>query len=169
MAGTYNLQGGLLQVNYIENGTGANGANSFFNFTGGTLQAAPAGLHAGSIDLSAVTSACKIDMNGEQANISNLVTSSYTDLNFKTPGVGGELLTVSSITANPGTAITFGAAPVFNANGYCDLIADDTNAATDVSNFQVKGNFYPVVFDSITGDIAVAVPEPGTFALLGKD
>ena len=58
---------------------------------------------------------------------------------------------------------------MFNANGYCDLIAGDVNAATDVSNFQVKGNFYPVVFDSITGDIAVAVPEPGTLALLALD
>ena len=97
-------------------------------------------------------------MNGQQANISNLVTSSYVDLNFKTPGVGSELLTVSSITVNPSTAISFGAAPVFNVNGYCDLIAGDANAATDVSNFQVKGNFYPVVFDANTGDIAVAVP-----------
>ena len=111
---------------------------------------------------------CEIDMNGQKVSISSLVTASnLTDLNFDTPGASSELLTVSSITVNPGTAITFAAAPVFNANGYCDLIAGDTNAASDVSNFHVAGNFYPVVFDPNTGDIAVAVPEPGTLALLG--
>ena len=120
------------------------------------------------VDLTQATGMCRIDMNGQAVSFGTLLTRGpLTDLNFATPGAGSELLTVSSITVNPNTAITLGAAPVFNTNGYCDLIAGDVNAATDVSNFQVKGDFYPVVFDSITGDIAVAVPEPGTLALLG--
>ena len=162
----------MLEASTIAQSSGSTIGTATFNFDGGTLQAGP-GATTMNINIPitlAAASMCELDMNGRKVNLTSLTTASgLTDFNFATPGLSTELLTVGSITVNPVTAISFGAAPVFNGNGYCDLIAGDANAATDVSNFQVKGNFYPVVYDPNTGDIAVAVPEPGTLALLALD
>ena len=123
--GTYNLEGGLLQVGSIGqtimNGVGP----ATFNFTGGTLQAAGSGKDPWTngvsgldveipLDLSGATSTCRIDMNGYQVNLQNLTTSSLTDLHFVNPASGNELLTIGSgytLTVNPGTAISFGTMP----------------------------------------------------------
>ena len=66
-----------------------------FNFTGGTLQAAPGnGLSVAIPITPAPSSQCMIDMNGQQVSLQSLTTSSLADLNFATPGV--DLLTIQS-------------------------------------------------------------------------
>ena len=69
MSGTYNLQGGLLQVSYIENGNEANGANSFFNFTGGIVQA---GTGFSSIPITVGTAASNVATFDANSRIMNL-------------------------------------------------------------------------------------------------
>ena len=54
---------------------------------------------------------------------------------------------------------------------YYDLIAGDVNATSDLANFSlpaaVSADGFGLVVDPANGDIALAVPEPGTLALLG--
>ena len=170
--GTYNLSGGLLQTGGFGLGVFGRSDLAVFNFTGGTLQASPdvGGLSVSvPVDLTAATSMCRIDMNGQAVSLQQLTTSSLTDLHFATPGAGGELLTIGSggIVVNPGTEISLGSIPT--GTGYSDLIAGDANAASDLANFTlVGGSGFTLGVDPANGDIALApVPEPGTLALLG--
>ena len=104
----------MLQTEGFTSGLWGNNSVATFNFTGGTLQANPVyGMSLGlPVDLTQATGMCRIDMNGQAVSFGTLLTQGpLTDLNFATPGAGSELLTVSSITVNPNTAITLGAAP----------------------------------------------------------
>ena len=129
--GTYNLNGGLLNVATLLSGP--------LNFTAGTLQAGGALSLDTAIDLSAGTSTCRIDMNGQQVNIGTLVTSNLTDLHFANPGNGDLLAIGTSVTVGLGTEITLGTTPAATPGLYYDLIAGDANYATDVANFTLVG------------------------------
>ena len=171
MPGTYTLGGGLLQAGLIEKATGTGIGPATFNFTGGTLQAAAGGLSVLVPVTAAPTSNARLDMNGQAVSIRTLVTNSLTDLNFKTPGT--DLLTISTgytLTVGAGTEMTFGSLPAATPGVYYDLIAGDSNAASDLANFTLVGasGFTLAVDPNHAGDIALtAVPEPGTLMLLG--
>ena len=167
--GTYNLNGGLLQ---LSQGLSASG-NYAFNFTAGTLQA------TGAMNVATpLNGAATIDMNGHQVSIQQLVTTSnLTDLNFADPTTGNDLLTIGAggWAVNPGTAISFNSAPgVADIGNSYELIAGTLGTftpiqlATDFTLPTVPGVTYTL--SQVSGNIflnVAAVPEPGTFALLG--
>ena len=176
VVGTYNLQNGLLQVGNLINGAqlgSLNPAYSKFNFTGGTLQA------TGAMEFEVpLNGAATIDLNGQHVLIQQLVTTSaLTDLNFATPGV--DLLTIGLggemgvLTVNPNTAISFGTAPT--TPGDYDLITapfSSVISGVTLANFVLptapSGLTYSLSNTVHSGyiDLVVAVPEPGTLALL---
>ena len=166
--GTYNLNGGLLQ---LSQGLSTSG-NYAFNFTAGTLQA------TGAMNVATpLNGAATIDMNGHQVSIQQLVTtSSLTDLNFADPTTGNDLLTIGAggwaVTRAPPSASTApGLADI--GNSY-ELIAGTLGTftpaqlATDFTLPAAPGVTYTL--SQVSGNIylnVAAVPEPGTFALLG--
>ena len=165
LSGIFNMQGGLLQLPGIGTTTGG-----VFNFTGGTLQA------AGPLSFSQITlnGAGTLDLNGNQVSIAGLVTTTgVTDFNFKTPSA--DLLTIASgsvLNVSPGTDITLGTSP---AVGNYDLITGDLAMINGLAlaNFVLPtapaGETYSLSTSVHAGyvDLVVAVPEPGTLALLG--
>ena len=127
VSGAYNLNGGLLQTNAINDAGGA-----IFTFTAGTLQAGPGWYPTASWALPinvTGTSPARIDMNGQQVSITSLaINSSLVDLNFADPTTGNDLLTVGGLTVNDPVAISFGTNPTvagsypLSAAAWCDCL-----------------------------------------------
>ena len=112
------------------------------------------------------------DLNGTQQTAEGLVTASSLvppDLNFQTPGT--DLLTIGDQGMNLAgqTAITFGTNPT--ALGDYELMTGNItgfNAADFVLPTAPAGDTYSLQVVAGNVDLVVAaVPEPGTFALLG--
>ena len=156
-----------------------------FNFTGGTIQATgPLAIGSSYLPMTltiAATSAAHLDMNAQQVSVYGLVTSSnLADLNFADPTTGNDLLTIGaaglSVAAN--TGITFNNLPgVADIGNSYELITGSTigstfttaQMATDFSlPTAPAGVAYSLVVAGNNIDLVVAaVPEPGTWALLG--
>jgi hypothetical protein len=105
-------------------------------------------------------------------NLTSLTTSGLTDLHFANPSQtagASDLLVFGSggLTVNPGTAISFGTDPT--VAGDYPLISDAVDALS-TSGFVLpaapSGVHYSLAVVGSNLDLVVAVPEPGTLALL---
>ena len=190
--GTYNLAGGLLQaaVIFASNLDLYQQSPAYFNFTGGTLQAAPSvtigsqttspGLSVGNLPITlTATSNAMLDMNGGTVSLASLVVNAnapgMVDFNFANPVTGNELLSLNGLTVNSAVQLSFGTNPT--TPGTYELISDQ-----NLGDSLIPGEFLlPTAPAGLTysltqaldasgnlgTDLVVApVPEPGTLALL---
>ena len=226
--GTYNLGGGLFQTGIIAVGQGntsyASGVATF-NFTGGTLQAAPGTANWPGLSMSVpitLGGAATLDTNSQAAtvgkivgngslkvvdnsgtglgslsvstfepgiaalstagtiSISQLVTASGATFQYdllQTNGsTGGDLLNVTDpngLANASGVNIVLGSAAPTTPGNY-DLITGNVTGF-NAANFMLPavpdgapaGETYALAVVGGAVDLVVAVPEPGTLALLG--
>ncbi len=150
-SGTLNLQaGGLLQTPNVSAGTGATSAA--FDFSGGTLENAPASNLAVTMPVNLSGSGTVDIDNGQTGTFNAAAAISGGGSLLK---LGGGTLTLS------GTHTYIGGTNVFDGT----LVATEPQAIEDGTNLYVgtPGAFFAPV---VPAPATTAVPEPGTLALL---